>query len=189
MVAVRDSLARCICCLPFRRWHRLLRRTRNASSYRAFFEQRFPGVPLDDYVYGALIANPGGREQYDQIMEFPPFVGDIEQGKKIWETPFRNGKTFSDCFADGGRNVVGNYPYYDEKLGQGHHVRERSECVLAAERRAGDGLREAATDGGADRLRAHAFRRHAHRRQGRLAGRACASIKPAETFSIDASAS
>ncbi len=80
----------------------------------AFFKQRFPGVALDDYVYGALIANPGGREQYDQIMEFPPFVGDIEQGKKIWETPFRNGKTFGDCFADGGRNVVGNYPYYDE---------------------------------------------------------------------------
>src|SRR5829696_2741769 len=75
----------------------------------AFFKERFPSVALDDYVYGALIANPGGREQYDQIMEFPPFVGDIEQGKKIWETPFRNGKTFSDCFADGGRNAVGNY--------------------------------------------------------------------------------
>jgi L-cysteine S-thiosulfotransferase len=83
-----------------------------------FFEQRFPGVPLDDYIYGALIANPGGREQYDQIMEFPPFVGDIEQGKKIWETPFRNGKTFGDCFANGGHDVVGNYPYYDEKLGK-----------------------------------------------------------------------
>jgi len=82
----------------------------------AFFAQRFPGVSLDDYVYGALIANPGGREQYDQIMEFPPFVGDIEQGRKIWEAPFRNGRTFSDCFANGGRNVVGNYPYYDEKL-------------------------------------------------------------------------
>jgi len=83
-----------------------------------FFEQRFPGVPLDDYIYGALIANPGGREQYDQIMEFPPFVGDIEQGKRIWETPFRNGKTFGDCFANGGHDVVGNYPYYDEKLGK-----------------------------------------------------------------------
>src|SRR6185436_8282109 len=82
----------------------------------AFFKERFPGVALDDYVYGALIANPGGREQYDQIMEFPPFVGDIEQGRKIWEAPFRNGRTFSDCFANGGRNVVGNYPYYDEKL-------------------------------------------------------------------------
>lgn len=83
-----------------------------------FFAQSFPGVPLDDYVYGALISNPDGREQYDQIMEFPPFIGDIEQGKKLWETPFRNGKTFEDCFPDGGHNVLGNYPYFDEKLGK-----------------------------------------------------------------------
>ena len=81
-----------------------------------YFGQRFPGVQLDDYVYGALIANPGGREQYEQIMEFPPFLGDIDKGKKIWETPFRNGKTFADCFPDAGHNVVGNYPYFDVRL-------------------------------------------------------------------------
>jgi L-cysteine S-thiosulfotransferase len=83
-----------------------------------FFEKRFPGVALQEYVYGALIANPGGREQYEQIMEFPPFLGDIEKGKKIWETPFRNGSIFADCFPDGGRNVVGNYPYFDQVLGK-----------------------------------------------------------------------
>jgi sulfur-oxidizing protein SoxA len=82
----------------------------------AFFTARFPGVPLDDYIYGALIGNPGGREQYEQIMEFPPFVGDLEAGKKIWETPFRNGKTFADCFPNRGRNALANYPYYDDKL-------------------------------------------------------------------------
>jgi sulfur-oxidizing protein SoxA len=81
-----------------------------------FFEERFPTVPLDDYVYGALIANPGGREQYEQIMEFPPFLGDIDKGKKIWDTAFRNGKTFADCFPSAGRNAVGNYPYFDAKL-------------------------------------------------------------------------
>ena len=83
-----------------------------------FFEQRFPGIPLEEYVYGALIANPGGREQYEQIMEFPPFLGDIEKGKKIWETQFPNGKSFADCFPRGGHNVVGNYPYFDETLGK-----------------------------------------------------------------------
>jgi sulfur-oxidizing protein SoxA len=82
------------------------------------FAQRFPGTRLDDYVYGAMISNPGAREQYEQIMEFPPFLGDIEAGKKIWEAPFKNGKTFSDCFPNGGRYVLGNYPYFDEKLGR-----------------------------------------------------------------------
>jgi L-cysteine S-thiosulfotransferase len=83
-----------------------------------FFEKRFPGVPPEDYVYGALIANPGGREQYEQIMEFPPFLGDLEAGKKIWETPFHNGRTFADCFPNRGHNVVGDYPFFDEGLGK-----------------------------------------------------------------------
>jgi L-cysteine S-thiosulfotransferase len=77
------------------------------------FAERFPGVPLEDYVYGAMIANRDAREQYEQIMEFPPFVGDIEAGRRIWEKPFRNGRRFTDCFPDGGRNIAGHYPYYD----------------------------------------------------------------------------
>jgi sulfur-oxidizing protein SoxA len=79
----------------------------------AMFTERFPGVPLEDYVYGAMIANPDARAQYEQIMEFPPFLGDIEAGRRIWETPFRNGRRFADCFPNGGHEVLGNYPYYD----------------------------------------------------------------------------
>jgi sulfur-oxidizing protein SoxA len=83
-----------------------------------FFEARFPGVPLADYVYGAMIAKRDAREQYEQIMEFPPFVGDVERGRKLWETPFRNGKRFGSCFPNEGRNVAGNYPYFDDRSGQ-----------------------------------------------------------------------
>lgn len=77
------------------------------------FQERFPGVALEDYVYGAMIASPGARAQYEQIMEFPPFLGDLDAGRRIWEKPFRNGRRFADCFPDGGRNVVGDYPYYE----------------------------------------------------------------------------
>ncbi len=78
-----------------------------------FFAERFPGVALEDYVYGAMIANPGAREQYEQIMEFPPFIGDIEKGKQLWERRFRNGRSFADCFPNAGHNVVGHYPLFD----------------------------------------------------------------------------
>jgi L-cysteine S-thiosulfotransferase len=83
-----------------------------------YFARRYPGVAPEEYVYGAMITNPGAREQYEQIMEFPPFLGDIEKGKTLWETPFKNGKTFADCFPDGGRDVLGNYPYFDDNLGR-----------------------------------------------------------------------
>jgi len=81
-----------------------------------FFNERFPGVPLQDYIYGAMIVSADARAQYEQIMEFPPFLGDLDAGRRIWEKPFRNGRTFAGCFPDDGRNVVGNYPRYDAAL-------------------------------------------------------------------------
>ena len=78
-----------------------------------FFEERFPDIPLDEYVHGALMLSEDAKSQYDSIMEFPPFQGDIDRGERLWKRPFENGRTFADCFPDGGRNVAGKYPYYD----------------------------------------------------------------------------
>lgn len=83
-----------------------------------YFKKKFPNVKFEDYVHGAFIFSPDAFAQYQAIMEFPPFVTVIEQGKKMWETPFKNGKRYADCFPNGGRNVAGNYPYFDEKLGK-----------------------------------------------------------------------
>lgn len=83
------------------------------AAFIALYQEKFPAVPLEGYVDGALMLSRDAKTQFDSIMEFPPFQGDIDRGKKLWETPFRNGKTFADCFANGGRNVVGAYPYYD----------------------------------------------------------------------------
>jgi sulfur-oxidizing protein SoxA len=83
-----------------------------------FFRERFPGIPLQDYVHGALMLSSDAKAQYDSIMEFPPFQGDIDRGRVLWETPFRNGRTFAGCFPNGGRNVAGRYPNFDERLGR-----------------------------------------------------------------------
>lgn len=79
----------------------------------ALYAAKFPAVPLENYVDGALMLSNDAKSQFDSIMEFPPFQGDIDRGRGLWETPFRNGKGFANCFADGGRNVAGNYPRYD----------------------------------------------------------------------------
>ncbi len=83
-----------------------------------YFKNKFPNVKFEDYVHGAFVFSPDAFAQYQAIMEFPPFVTVIEQGKKMWETPFKNGKTYASCFPDGGRNIAGLYPYFDEKLGK-----------------------------------------------------------------------
>ena len=78
------------------------------------FKQTLPGdIKFEDYKYGALAMNPDAKAQYDEIMDFPPYAIDLDKGQKTWETPFKNGKTFSSCFKNGGKNVAGNYPYFD----------------------------------------------------------------------------
>ncbi|HVY05861.1 MAG TPA: sulfur oxidation c-type cytochrome SoxA [Burkholderiales bacterium] len=88
---------------------------KDRQAFLADYREKFPGVPLESYVNGALMVSRDAMAQFDSIMEFPPFQDDVDKGKKMWESPFRNGKTFSSCFPDGGRNVAGNYPYYDVK--------------------------------------------------------------------------
>lgn len=83
-----------------------------------YFKNKFPNAKFEDYVNGAFIFSPDALAQYNSIMEFPPFVTVIEDGKKMWETPFKNGKTYASCFPNGGKNIAGLYPYFDEKLGK-----------------------------------------------------------------------
>ena len=83
------------------------------AAFIALYHEKFPTVPLEHYVDGALMLSTDARTQFDSIMEFPPFQGDLDRGRSLWEIPFRNGKTFAGCFAYGGRNVAGHYPYYE----------------------------------------------------------------------------
>ncbi len=82
------------------------------------YKQRLPGVKFENYVLGALALNKDALDQYESIMTFPPFVNDVDQGRKTWEKPFKNGKTFASCFANGGENVAGNYPQFDNASGK-----------------------------------------------------------------------
>jgi len=86
------------------------------KNFQAFFKKKFPTVPFDEYSNG-LYALPGFeayKEQWTMYNEFPPFELGLAIGKKIWETPFKNGKTYASCFKNGGKNIAQGYPYWDE---------------------------------------------------------------------------
>ena len=83
-----------------------------------YFTNKYPNIKIEDYVFGALAFDPDSKSQYDAIMEFPPFDSVIEQGRKMWETPFKNGKTYADCMPNGGKQIAGNYPMFDEAKGK-----------------------------------------------------------------------
>jgi len=83
-----------------------------------FLKNKYPDVKVDDYIYGALAFSPDAKSQYDSIMEFPPFETVLENGKKMWETPLKSGKTYADCLPNGGKMIAGNYPMFDEAKGK-----------------------------------------------------------------------
>jgi sulfur-oxidizing protein SoxA len=83
-----------------------------------YFTNKYPNVMIEDYVFGALAFDADSKAQYDAIMEFPPFDSVVEEGRKMWETPFKNGKTYADCLPNGGKMIAGNYPMFDEAKGK-----------------------------------------------------------------------
>jgi sulfur-oxidizing protein SoxA len=88
------------------------------ASLIELFKGKFPGIALEEYVNGALMLSPDAKAQFDSIMEFPPFQGELDKGRMLWEKPFANGGAFSRCFPDDGRNVAGNFPYFDAASGK-----------------------------------------------------------------------
>ena len=86
------------------------------KQFQAYFKKKFPTVPFDEYANG-LYALPGQevyRDQWELISEFPPYELGLSLGKKMWDKPFKNGKTFAECFKNGGKDIAQGYPYWDE---------------------------------------------------------------------------
>ena len=80
------------------------------------FSVNIPGVPVSQYIHGSMMLSEDALSQYNSIMDFPPFQGVIDSGQKIWATPFKNGRTFADCFENRGINIAGKFPFYNEEL-------------------------------------------------------------------------
>jgi sulfur-oxidizing protein SoxA len=86
------------------------------EQFRNYFKNKFPTVKFDDYANGFYFL-PGMDEykgNWESLNEFPPYELGFANGQKMWETPFKNGKTFASCFPNGGKKIAQKYPYWDE---------------------------------------------------------------------------
>jgi len=87
------------------------------KAFRDYFTKRFPDVPLNDFVNGPYSMDAELRKQWEAIDDFPPYDFAIDRGKQMFATPFKNGKTYGDCFPEKGIGIRQNYPYFDNKSG------------------------------------------------------------------------
>jgi sulfur-oxidizing protein SoxA len=88
------------------------------KTFRDYFTQKFPNVPLNDFVNGPYSMDAELRKQWEAIDDFPPYDFAIDRGKEMFATPFKNGKTYGDCFPDNGIGIRQSYPYFDDKSGE-----------------------------------------------------------------------
>lgn len=91
---------------------------KDLTEFRSYFVERFPGTPREDFVNGVYSIDPASREQWEAIEDFPPYELNIEKGKTLFNTPFKNGKTYASCFRNKGIGIKQDYPYFDTKSGQ-----------------------------------------------------------------------
>ncbi len=86
------------------------------KQFRNYFKKKFPAVPFDEYSNG-LYALPGNEEyraSWEGYKDLAPTEVGLEEGKMMWDKPFKNGKTFASCFKNGGKKIAQGYPYWDE---------------------------------------------------------------------------
>jgi len=88
------------------------------KEFRDYFTKRFPNTPVNDFVNGVYSIDAASREQWEEIEEFPPYELNIEKGETLFNTPFANGKSYADCFDNGGIGIAHRYPFFDQESGQ-----------------------------------------------------------------------
>src|SRR5258708_6701006 len=90
----------------------------DAKAFQKFYTQKFPKVKFEDFVNGPYSMNEDMHRQWEEKEQFPPYEFALDAGKDMFAKPFKNGKTYADCFPNGGVGARQNYPYFDEKEGK-----------------------------------------------------------------------
>ncbi|MGJ4927366.1 sulfur oxidation c-type cytochrome SoxA [Bradyrhizobium sp. HKCCYLS2038] len=90
----------------------------DAKAFQDYYRKKFPKVAFDDFVNGPYSMNEDMRRQWEEKEQFPPYEFALDAGKEMFAKPFKNGKTYADCFPNGGIGIRQNYPYFDGKEGK-----------------------------------------------------------------------
>ena len=90
----------------------------DAKAFQKYFTSKFPKLKLEDFVNGPYSLNEDMHRQWVEKEEFPPYEFSLDMGKEMFAKPFKNGKGYADCFANGGIGIRQNYPYFDDKEGK-----------------------------------------------------------------------
>lgn len=77
-------------------------------------KRQLPDVAPAEFTQGAAAFDAQLRDQVRDNAGAATAV--VEEGKKLWNRKFKDGRTLSGCFPNGGRRVAATYPQYEPRL-------------------------------------------------------------------------
>jgi sulfur-oxidizing protein SoxA len=80
----------------------------DAKAFQKYFTGRFPKLKLEDFVNGPYSLNEDMHRQWEEKEQFPPYDFSLDLGKEMFSTPFKNGKSYADCFPNKGIGIRQN---------------------------------------------------------------------------------
>jgi L-cysteine S-thiosulfotransferase len=81
-------------------------------------QKRLPGTRPEDWVVGGTAFEPGVTAIPLSADNATNTADILAIGKKRWEQKFKDGKSFSNCFPNGGRRMASNYPQFEQSTKQ-----------------------------------------------------------------------
>ncbi len=87
-------------------------------AFIAFFQARFPDIPLAEFANGIYAIDSDAREQWIDIEDFPPYEFAVDRGKALWKADFADGAKYSNCFTGQAGEIRPLYPRFDEASGE-----------------------------------------------------------------------
>ena len=70
----------------------------DAKAFKKFFNDKFPKLKPEDFVNGPYSMDEDLHRQWQEKEQFPPYEFSVEIGKEMFSKPFKNGKSYEDCF-------------------------------------------------------------------------------------------
>src|SRR5688572_11291416 len=80
----------------------------------AALKERLPSLATQDYALGAAALDGDLRRAVEE--NAGASAEALAAGKALWTRKFKNGRTLSGCFPNGGRRIAASYPQFDPRL-------------------------------------------------------------------------
>lgn len=82
------------------------------EDFRAYFEEKFPETPFEDFKNGVYSVNESRRTEWESMEQFPPYESGVDEGEELYN---EHADVYDKCFGDDAPGVKTDFPHWDDE--------------------------------------------------------------------------